>query len=249
VIEQSAEIQNGRKSTAARPVWTGPMKLLQPIACAVCGILLLADHAPQPTIHAAAPQSASGQVDGRANRGQKKDDNEEWTDVQQWMQQNCINQWTFYDQKLADHPVAQQRARKMMIEQYQRITGTKDPQMRDALISEARLHDNIFGVLLGFRRQQINRFATERRIEGYADELADVEIAIRRARINEINAEINELQSKRREYVASVLKREMNQAALPAGQLNATGYNARVLEEPTNPPAKKPGSTTQPADH
>jgi hypothetical protein len=242
VIDQQPEIRSDQKLGAMRRRWTQLMKVIQPIACVLCGILLITDRAPRSTIHAAAPQVSTGST----NRGQKKDDNEEWTDVQEWMQNNCINQWKFYNDKLADRPAAQQRARKLMIEQYRNVTGTRNPQMRDALTDEARVRDNIFGVVLGYRRHDVNRPKAQKLIEAQADDLAKVEIAIRVARINELKAEINDLQQKQKEYATQVATRELKQADLPAGRLSATG-DAAVLQETTNPPTTKSGSTTRPA--
>jgi len=246
-MDQRLEIRPGQEPVANRSRWAGSTRLLQPLACIICGILLVADHATRPTMHAAAPQVASSQLDGRGNRGQRKDDSEEWTDVQQWMQNHCINQWTFYTDKLADRPVAQQRAKKLMIEQYQRISSTKDPQMREALTNQASYRDNIFGVVVGYRRHEVNRVNAQKQIEVWADKLADIEIYIRVARINELKNEINDLQMRRKEYMARVSAKELQQADLPPGKLSATG-DADVLQETVNPPTRRPGSTTRPAN-
>ena len=64
------------------------MKLIQPIAVAACALMLISAPAPQPVLHAGAPETG-----GRAAR---KDDAELWTDVQQWMQANCGNRWAAF---------------------------------------------------------------------------------------------------------------------------------------------------------
>ena len=246
MIDPQPANRSDLEQQAKRRGWSVVLKCVQPVAIALCAMLLVSDRGTDSEFHAAAPQVNSSQIDGRGIRTQQKKDDEGWTDVQQWMQNNCINQWTFYNTKLADRPGQQQRARRLMIEQYQRISGTKDPKMREVLTMQATYRDNIFGIVLRFRRHEVNRVIAQRQIEGWAEKLAEIEIFTRRARINELSNEIAELQQHRNEYVARVSAHELNQADLPPGRMGASGVEAAPLDDPISPPSKSK-STTRPS--
>src|SRR5262249_28058728 len=155
------------------------------------------------------------------------DDNELWAQVEQWMRQHCINQLTSYNNRLADRPVMQQRARKLMIEQYQRITSVKDPEMRAALTEQASLRDNMFGIKLGYKHGRISRAEADARLQEQANKLADIEVFLREARIKELENEVRDLKVKRKDYMARVAAKELQEADLPLGKMNpATDYDA-----------------------
>ena len=158
----------------------------------------------------------------------------DWSAVVEWMQRVCPNQIKFLQDNGMEKPAAR-RVKQLMTEQFRQIKNVADPQLHQVLEMKASVQDNIFGTLLQYRdaKARGNSLAAakaQRDLEQCVSDLAKCEVAIRQARIIQLNREIDELTipQKRAQWIARMTKQQMNQADAPPGR----GGNTEIFASP-----------------
>jgi len=158
------------------------------------------------------------------------------------MQANCPNRMNFVATQLQNRPIQFDHARELILKQYRQITGTKEEAIFKLAVSQAQIQDKVFGAQLQYRaakaRNDQRGMLDAKTALRAAEELqVDVQIALRRVRIQKIQKEIEDFSKKRQSFVDNWTSDELKRAATGEFDDGSRRSGQAAVEEP--PPAKK----------
>jgi len=223
------------------------MKTIDTAACLLCaGAILFAGaafHSPM-----AAAQTVQGQSQSQSDKVRKLQSQPpkidlDWKAAVEFMQANCPNRMNFVINQLQDkRPIQFDHARELILKQYRQIANTKERDMHELAVAQAQIQDQVFGAQLQYRaakarNDQRGMLEAKQALTRIEDQQVDIQIALRRLRIQKLQKDIDDFNKKRQTFVDNWTKDELKRAT--NGEFDDGASRSAAIDEPPSPPAKK----------
>ena len=159
------------------------------------------------------------------------------------MQANCPNRMNFVINQLQDkRPIQFDHARELILKQYRQIANTKERDMHELAVAQAQIQDQVFGAQLQYRaakarNDQRGMLEAKQALTRIEDQQVDIQIALRRLRIQKLQKDIDDFNKKRQTFVDNWTKDELKRAT--NGEFDDGASRSAAIDEPPSPPAKK----------
>lgn len=207
------------------------MKITQSITCLICAAALLLAYSFRPVETRNAQQPRAAQQDNRAQRGTAAPTPDaDWQEAATRMREFCPNRIDFIINRLQNKPAEQEQAKRRMIDLYRQLKNIprNDVELQKAMAFQTQADDLQFGAILKYRdaRQANNaaqQLVADRDLKAAAEALVNAEIRVKLARIQRLQAEVNDLEGRRQVLVNQRYNQGLNlaknTAALSGGKV------------------------------